>query len=90
MEELVGIMEEEVWLLYKDYVWDDSDEKICEIIVGFKCLLDDELLDVYYIVCLFGYLLLVVILEDLVVLCGYWVLNKILCFLNVIIYNFVD
>ena len=55
MEELVSNMEEEAWLLYKDYAKDDSDEAIREIILGLKRSSDDELLDDVHITRLLGY-----------------------------------
>ncbi|WP_025680012.1 DNA integrity scanning diadenylate cyclase DisA [Paenibacillus polymyxa] len=90
MEELVSNIEEEAWLLYKDYAKDDSDEKIREIILGLKRSTDDELLDVNHIVRLLGYPSSAVTSEEYIAARGYRVLNKIPRLPNVIIHNLVE
>ncbi|ADM72072.1 DNA integrity scanning diadenylate cyclase DisA [Paenibacillus sp. SEL3] len=90
MEELVSNIEEEAWLLYKDYAKDDSDEKIREIILGLKRSTDDELLDVNHIVRLLGYPSSAATSEEYIAARGYRVLNKIPRLPNVIIHNLVE
>ncbi|MGR6765452.1 DNA integrity scanning diadenylate cyclase DisA [Paenibacillus polymyxa] len=90
MEELVSNIEEEAWLLYKDYAKDDSDEKIREIILGLKRSTDDELLDVNHIVRLLGYPSSAATSEEYIDARGYRVLNKIPRLPNVIIHNLVE
>ncbi|MGG4219553.1 DNA integrity scanning diadenylate cyclase DisA [Paenibacillus jamilae] len=90
MEELVSNIEEEAWLLYKDYAKDDSDEKIREIILGLKRSTDDELLDANHIVRLLGYPSSAATSEEYIAARGYRVLNKIPRLPNVIIHNLVE
>ncbi|AET57581.1 DNA integrity scanning diadenylate cyclase DisA [Paenibacillus sp. NRS-1782] len=90
MDELVSNIEEEAWLLYKDYAKDDSDEKIRGIILGLKRSTDDELLDVNHIVRLLGYPSSAATSEEYIVARGYRVLNKIPRLPNVIIHNLVE
>lgn len=90
MEELVSNMEEEAWLLYKDYAKDDSDEAIREIILGLKRSSDDELLDDNHITRLLGYPTSAATSEELISPRGYRVLNKIPRLPNVIIHNLVE
>ncbi|GIO58359.1 DNA integrity scanning diadenylate cyclase DisA [Paenibacillus cellulositrophicus] len=90
MEELVSNMEEEAWLLYKDYARDDNDEKIREMIAGLKRATDDELLDIHYVVRLLGYPLSAATSEESVAPRGYRILNKIPRLPNVIIHNLVE
>ncbi|TKH46275.1 DNA integrity scanning diadenylate cyclase DisA [Paenibacillus sp. FSL R10-2782] len=90
MDELVSNIEEEAWLLYKDYAKDDSDEKIRGIILGLKRSTDDELLDANHIVRLLGYPSSAATSEEYIVARGYRVLNKIPRLPNVIIHNLVE
>ena len=90
MEELVSNMEEEAWLLYKDYAKEDNDEAIREIILGLKRSSDDELLEMSHITKLLGYPASAAMSEDLVSPRGYRVLNKIPRLPNVIIHNLVE
>lgn len=90
MEELVSNMEEEAWLLYKDYAKEESDEAIREIIHNLKRSSDDELLDMNHIVRLLGYPASMATSEDLISPRGYRVLNKIPRLPNVIIHNLVE
>lgn len=90
MEELVSNIEEEAWLLYKDYAKEDSDEKIRDLILGLKRSTDDELLDVNHIVRLLGYPSSAATSEEYIAARGYRVLNKIPRLPNVIIHNLVE
>lgn len=90
MEELVSNMEEEAWLLYKDYAKEDNDDIIRELILGLKRSSDDELLDVNHIVRLLGYPTSMATSEELISPRGYRVLNKIPRLPNVIIHNLVE
>lgn len=90
MEELVSNMEEEAWLLYKDYAKDGSDEAIREIIGGLKRSTDDELLDDNHITRLLGYPSSAATSEELISPRGYRILNKIPRLPNVIIHNLVE
>jgi len=90
MEELVSNMEEEAWLLYKDYAKDDSDDAIREIILGLKRSSDDELLDDVHITRLLGYPSAAATSEEIISPRGYRVLNKIPRLPNVIIHNLVE
>lgn len=90
MEELVNNLEEEAWLLYKDYAKDDSDEAIRDIILGLKRSSDDELLDDNHLARLLGYPTSAATSEELIAARGYRVLNKIPRLPNVIIHNLVE
>lgn len=90
MEELVSNMEEEAWLLYKDYAKEDNDDIIREILLGLKRTSDDELLDVHHITRLLGFSAASATSEELISSRGYRVLNKIPRLPNVIIHNLVE
>lgn len=90
MEELVSNMEEEAWLLYKDYAKESDDESIRDIIMGLKRSSDDELLDVHHITRLLGYPSSSATSEEIIAPRGYRIMNKIPRLPNVIIHNLVD
>ncbi|MBP2002604.1 diadenylate cyclase [Paenibacillus shirakamiensis] len=90
MEELVSNMEEEAWLLYRDYAREDDEEVIRELILGLKRSSDEELLDAHHITKLLGYPSAAAISEELISPRGYRVLNKIPRLPNVIIHNLVE
>lgn len=81
-------MEEEVVLFIKDYV----KEKIKDLFVFLKELQDMfsyDLLDDFIVYKLFGYLVFINF-DDYVLFRGYRLLNKILCFLMLIVENVVE
>lgn len=90
MEELVSNMEEEAWLLYKDYAKEADDDSIREIILGLKRSSDDELLDVHHITRLLGYPSSAASSEEIIAPRGYRILNKIPRLPNVIVHNLVE
>lgn len=90
MEELVSNMEEEAWLLYKDYAREDQEEYIRDLIMGLKRSSDEELLDVVHITRLLGYTAAAAVSEELISPRGYRVLNKIPRLPNVIVHNLVE
>ncbi|WP_223068809.1 DNA integrity scanning diadenylate cyclase DisA [Paenibacillus caui] len=90
MEELVSNMEEEAWLLYKDYAKEDDDDSIRNIIMGLKRSSDDELLDVHHLTRLLGYPSSAATSEEMIAPRGYRILNKIPRLPNVIIHNLVE
>jgi diadenylate cyclase len=90
LEELVSNIEEDSWLLLKDYARDDSDEKIREIRQQLRKLSNDELLDHQLLIRMLGYPGTTGILEEPASPRGYRVLSKIPRLPSVIIHNLVE
>jgi len=90
MEELVGGVEEDTWFLLKDYVKDNSDERIREIRGGLKKLDSDELLDAALIIRLLGYPHSGAMLDEPVLPRGYRLLHKIPRLPIIIMNNLVE
>ena len=90
MEELIGNTEEEAWLLYKDYAYENTDEKIYEMTQELSSLDDDELLDVHHIIKLLGHPFSLVLSEEIISPRGYRMLNKIPRLPTAIIDNLVS
>jgi len=77
LEELVNNIEEEVYMLTKDYLREGEIKKPEEILSALKSLSSEELLDHHQIVRLLGYPVGNNILEEPVLPRGYRILNKI-------------
>ncbi|MEI7027637.1 DNA integrity scanning diadenylate cyclase DisA [Paenibacillus sp. y28] len=90
LEELVANIEEDAYLLLKDYCREPSEEKIKEIQNGLKKLNSDELLDLQHIVRLLGYPYTNTILDESVAPRGFRILHKIPRLPSVIINNLVE
>ncbi len=90
MEELVAKIDEEAFLLLKDYGKDPSDEKVREIQNHLRKLNADEFLDHLHVIRLLGYHLTNSVLEEPVSPRGYRVLHKIPRLPSMIIGNLVE
>lgn len=90
LEELVGGVEEDAWLLIKDYAKDAQEEKIREIRGGLRRLNSDELLDLNSIVKLLGYTGTNSGTEEMAAPRGYRMLSRIPRLPAIIMNNLVD
>jgi diadenylate cyclase len=90
MEELVANIEEEGFLLIKDYCRDRHDDKIREVKSNLKRLSADELLDHHQIIRLLGYTASNTIMDEPISPRGYRMLHKIPRLPSVIIGNLVE
>ncbi|MEO3947953.1 DNA integrity scanning diadenylate cyclase DisA [Gorillibacterium sp. CAU 1737] len=90
LEELVSHVEHESALLIRDYVRENTDDKIKEIRAGLSRLTSEELLDLHHIVRLLGYNVTNNILDEQVSPRGFRVLNKIPRLPSIIISNLVE
>lgn len=90
MEELVSHIEEDSWLLLKDYSREDNDDKIREIKQQLRRLSNDDLLDHQHLIRLLGYPNTSGILEESVAPRGYRMLNKIPRLPSIIVNNLVE
>ncbi|WP_186446144.1 DNA integrity scanning diadenylate cyclase DisA [Paenibacillus cremeus] len=90
LQELVGNMEFEAYLLVKDYVKDPSEEKVKEALNAFRRLASDDLLDHSHIARVLGYPHANNSAEETVSPRGYRVLHKIPRLPTVIIHNLVE
>jgi diadenylate cyclase len=90
LEELVSNIEEEAYMLTKDYLREGEIKKPEEILSSLKMLSSEELLDSNHIVRLLGYTVGNNILEEPVHPRGYRILNKIPRLPFAIVQNLVD
>ncbi|NHN35111.1 DNA integrity scanning diadenylate cyclase DisA [Paenibacillus agricola] len=90
LEELVGTLEHEAYLVLKDYVKDFNDEKIKDLTNSLKRLASEEMLDHYHVARLLGYSTASNSAEETVSPRGYRVLHKIPRMPPIIIQNVVE
>lgn len=90
LEELVGNTEQEAVLLVRDYIKDQHEDKVKEVLSAFRRLAADEMLDHYHIARMLGYPQTSNSAEETVAPRGFRVLHKIPRLPSVIIQNLVE
>lgn len=90
LEELVTGVEDETYLLLKDYMRDPAEEKLREAIQGLTRMTGDELLDDHHVVRMLGYPNTSVMMEEPLSPRGFRLLGKIPRLPTLIISNLVE
>jgi diadenylate cyclase len=90
LEELVGNTEQEAVLLVRDYIREQHEDKVKEVLGAFRRLAADEMLDHYHIARMLGYPQTSNSAEETVSPRGFRVLHKIPRLPSVIIQNLVE
>ncbi len=88
-KELVANIDNEAFYLYKDYNKNNSDEEINRLILEFKKMSPDELLDTHNLVRILGYTVKVDLHDEFVFPRGYRILSRIPRLPNSIIENLI-
>jgi diadenylate cyclase len=90
MEELAGLVDEEMYLLLKDYCKENHEEKIKELFCTMKRMSPEEMLDHQLTIRMLGYSHLNSMADEIAVPRGYRILHRIPRLPSIIISNLVE